>query len=437
MLAYRKWVLSLGIAAVTPGITLAGPFSLFKSDQTSQAAADSQKVAEEVAARLRAEKLSGFDMDIEVIDGTCRLSGRIADAQQKQTATAVASKVPGVRKVDNQLSVLNESPATSPAGRGSGGAIQQTGFLSRKSGGNASGGEQQVANDIASAIGHSGMRGHDINVTFRGGVATLSGRVASPQDVAAMTRLVSQVRGVQQVDNQLMAPGMRPAGPPAGSNQAVAEHIAQALAANQLGGENIEVRFNGGTATLNGSVGHPQMKAYAEYIASSVPGVGTVSNNLQVTGMPAGPQGAGPIQQVGYQQQGGPMMGPGGPMMGPGGPMMAQGGPMMGPGGQMMAPGMHPMMAHGGHGGSHMAYDQPNLPAHSWPTYAAYPNSAAVSYPTEYSASAWPYIGPFYPYPQVPLGWRQVQLEWDDGNWNLNFRPRTDRMFWFFDPKNW
>lgn len=26
-----------------------------------------------------------------------------------------------------------------------------------------------------------------------------------------------------------------------------------------------------------------------------------------------------------------------------------------------------------------------------------------------------PYIGPFYPYPQVPLGWRQVQLDGDDG----------------------
>jgi hypothetical protein len=106
----------------------------------------------------------------------------------------------------------------------------------------------------------------------------------------------------------------------------------------------------------------------------------------------------------------------------------------MGPGG--MGPGAGPH-AHGGGNPSHLAYDLPNLPNHSWPTYAAYPNYAQVSYPKEYSASAWPYIGPFYPYPQVPLGWRQVQLEWDDGAWNLNFRPRTDRWFWFIDPKNW
>ncbi len=44
-----------------------------------------------------------------------------------------------------------------------------------------------------------------------------------------------------------------------------------------------------------------------------------------------------------------------------------------------------------------------------------------VTYPHQYSPTAWPYIGPFYPYPQVPLGWRKVMLEWDDGWWQLDF----------------
>lgn len=82
-------------------------------------------------------------------------------------------------------------------------------------------------------------------------------------------------------------------------------------------------------------------------------------------------------------------------------------------------------------------YDQPNLPNHAWPTYASYPNYAQVAYPKQYSASAYPYIGPFHPYPQVPLGWRKVQLEWDDGYWQLNFRPRTEKWWWFMNPKNW
>ena len=44
----------------------------------------------------------------------------------------------------------------------------------------------------------------------------------------------------------------------------------------------------------------------------------------------------------------------------------------------------------------------------------------------QYSPTAWPYIGPFYPYPQVPLGWRKVTLEWDDGWWFLDFKDCKD-----------
>jgi hypothetical protein len=66
-------------------------------------------------------------------------------------------------------------------------------------------------------------------------------------------------------------------------------------------------------------------------------------------------------------------------------------------------------------------YNQPNLPDYAWPTYANYPNYAQVTYPKAYSPKAWPYIGPFYPYPQVPLGWRKVTLEHSNGWWWLDF----------------
>ncbi len=97
---------------------------------------------------------------------------------------------------------------------------------------------------------------------------------------------------------------------------------------------------------------------------------------------------------------------------------------------QNMTP--EPMMM-GGHSGapvpmSGMAgcapahYDHAQMPNYAWPSYAAYPNYAGVTYPRQYSPTAWPYIGPFYPYPQVPLGWRRVTLEWDDGWWWLDFK---------------
>ncbi|MBT7817566.1 MAG: BON domain-containing protein [Polaribacter sp.] len=461
MLAYRKWVLSLGIAAVTPGIALAGPFPFSKSDQSvpQSAASDNQKLAEEAAANLRAAKFSGFDIELEVQSGVCLLKGKIASQVQKDQATQVISKVPGIRTVNNQLVVLNRSPAApvqqAVASDVTSNPIQQAGFFSRpkqtratktqqrattpqQATGESPQQVQQITQGIAQAIQGSGVRGHDIDLRYKGGVATLLGKAQSPQDVARLTQVISRVPGVRQVNNQLRAPGMNPASQAGGSNQRVAEQIAQALAANRLNGLDIEVRYNAGKATLSGPVPHPQVAMIAHQLAASVPGVLQVDNRLQVVGMPGQPGGfpgtghqGQNVMPVSHQAPGGmhPAMMAAGAMGG-----MAAGAMGMAPGG--MGPGAGPH-AHGAGNPSHMAYDLPNLPNHSWPTYAAYPNYAQVSYPKEYSASAWPYIGPFYPYPQVPMGWRQVQLDWDDGAWNLNFRPRTDRWFWYLNPKNW
>ena len=491
MKAYRKWVLSLGIAAVAPGIALAGPFSIFsKSKPQARPAAtvDNQRLAGEVAKKLRAENLTGFDIEIEVSEGVCLLAGRIKDAEQKQRASVAATQVPGVNRVNNQLELINANPAPAAGAKPRPPAVVQAsqfqptpkeeekggvdlaGFFKPSERQAPAANEQQIANQIAGAIGKSGVRGHDLSVKFKQGVATLSGICRSPQDVARITQVVAQVPGVRQVENQIDIPGMQrslapgpfgsmpsnqaPAmqgqsGAPGTPNQQVAEQIAQALAANHLGGLDIEVRYNSGVATLGGAVKHPQQAAWAAHVAQQVPGVQRVENRLSFAAAP-------PIQQAGYQQfgqPGGPAQGfPGGMPGGhPGQQMSFQGGPGGMPGGypgQQMSfqggpGGMVPPMpgpaagGHGGPGASHLAYDLPNLPNHAWPSYASYPNSAQISYPTEYSASAWPYIGPFYPYPQVPMGWRDVRLQWDDGAWSLAFNSRTDKWFWFLSPKNW
>ena len=68
-----------------------------------------------------------------------------------------------------------------------------------------------------------------------------------------------------------------------------------------------------------------------------------------------------------------------------------------------------------------MQNGQPNLPNYAWPSYAEYPNYSQVAYPKNYEAGAFPYIGPFYPYPEAPLGWRKVTMQWHDGYWWLDF----------------
>jgi hypothetical protein len=59
----------------------------------------------------------------------------------------------------------------------------------------------------------------------------------------------------------------------------------------------------------------------------------------------------------------------------------------------------------------------PPLPPHAWPTYAPYNNYSRVAYPQAYPYNSWPFMGPVYPFPKVPLGWRAIKLEWDDGYW--------------------
>ena len=71
----------------------------------------------------------------------------------------------------------------------------------------------------------------------------------------------------------------------------------------------------------------------------------------------------------------------------------------------------------------------PNLPPYAWPTYAPYNNVSRVAYPQAYPYNAFPFIGPYYPFPKVPLGWRKVTLEWDDGHWYLG-RNSAPQDYW-------
>jgi hypothetical protein len=189
-------------------------------------------------------------------------------------------------------------------------------------------------------------------------------------------------------------------------NQQTAQQVADALERVGLTGYEIEIRFEDGIATLAGEVATAEQLQVARIAASTVEGVSEVRNRLQATG---------PIAQTNFVPQRGAM-------------------PPVSQASMAMMGGMQAMPTSIGGAGN---YSNPQLPKHAWPAYAQYPNSAAVSYPKQYSASAWPYIGPFYPYPQVPMGWREVSLEWDDGHWQLDFEQKKSAWYWLFKPKNW
>ena len=398
MRKYGKWVLTLGLLAATPGLTLAAG-AKSKSDDKPAAESkgtskeENQKLANEVAKAMRNKRIQG-DISIEVKNGVAVLSGSVADAKIKDKATEAVSKVHGIARVENRLQAAPPK-ATAEAAKPA----------------------AESARGVVSA-----------------------NHTAAP----------AKANRVQQVNNEMPAPA---------SNQEVAEQIAAGLTAASLDGYDIQIRFQNGVCLLDGSVGTQAERATAQKVVSSVPGVRSVANRLSCADeaaqrrMPQGPYGQAPGQmgpgQMGpqgqYAQAAPPQAGMypvnyrQGEAPAPGGGAVPGGAPVgampMGPGGQM--PPMPPTYGHPGMGASQAVYNNPSVPDYAWPSYAQYPNSAAVNYPTQYSASAFPYIGPFYPYPQVPLGWRDATLRWDDGQWNLMFRTRTDKWWWYFNPNNW
>jgi hypothetical protein len=214
---------------------------------------------------------------------------------------------------------------------------------------------------------------------------------------------------------------------------AFAQRIAQRLKeSGRLQGYRIGVKYKDGAAWLVGTVSNQQQLEAALAIAEQTPGVDYIVNKLELATPSTIASDSGAVQPVSMQQptpaaQFAPPPVPAAAQQIPA--AVAQRGmplPMGYTGPVQPANYGQPLPAHApGMGGvAPAAYDSPNMPGYAWPSYAAYPNYAALTYPKQYSPSAFPYIGPFYPYPQVPLGWRKVSLEWDDGWWMLDFHER-------------
>lgn len=221
-------------------------------------------------------------------------------------------------------------------------------------------------------------------------------------------------------------------------DQQIADFIKSRLQAEQqqgnLQGFNVDMRVEQGTVWFKGHVAtaDQEMAILKSAQAAGHLGVIQVVDDIEVAqpaapsyssqAIPAAaPETAPGMKQVAFQQPTGrtvPAMPASARMDTPMSSYSAE--PMPINGGYSVGPAPMPAAMSGGQ----MASGSPNLPGYAWPSYAAHPNFGNVSYPQQYSASAWPYIGPFYPYPQVPLGWRKVTLEWDDGFWMLDFHDK-------------
>jgi hypothetical protein len=265
--------------------------------------------------------------------------------------------------------------------------------------------ERAMADQIARNLKDSGqLRNYQIGIKYQDGVVLLGGTVANASQRDTAIRLARQMDGVSRVICQLQF---------AGDTQAAAGQRAP----------NMLNDFNDAPMSSTANRPSPVVHAFADGGFAQAPrGQMASRTNSQGRVSQASTRGNMPLPSPR-------------PAAGSAGPAVRQANAQ----GVYHAAGAYPqgcapgaMGAAGGMGavpvgfvphghGRGPSYDNAMMPGYAWPSYASYPNYAALTYPKQYSPTAWPYIGPFYPYPQVPLAWRKVSLEWDDGWWFLDF----------------
>jgi hypothetical protein len=212
----------------------------------------------------------------------------------------------------------------------------------------------------------------------------------------------------------------RPLAATASLDQQMADRIAATLKGNrQLRQYRVEVSYQAGVAHLSGHVNGQTQHDEVLRTVQGVSGVDRVVDRLElgnvVTVRPA--QNQAPPFPLGPP----PFVPPGAPA-----PFAPQAPPFPPPPGlapRPLAPPLNgppapePTPIYQAPMGPSTNMPPPRMPPNAWPTYAPYNNYSRVAYPTLYPYQSWPFIGPNYPFPKIPPGWRSINLEWNDGSW--------------------
>jgi osmotically-inducible protein OsmY len=384
-----------------------------KELKESQAAAD-RRIGEKITRQLQQAKdggqLKGFGMSVHVDDGYVWLKGRVGSAAQQQMALELARRTDGVRQVINELTI-NES---------------------------ASNIAQNLNRLLQTAETEGTLRGAQLTVKVDGPDVWLTGTINNPEQEQVAVDLARKVPGVRRVIsgvelNQISAASLASPAPTASLLPPVAISAASLNTAQAEPTAGVRFTKQAEEATLVAHASPVAKPSPAEAPVATSPAPTT--SVVPVAMIPA-PGAANTAAAGGYvyynsyptTQASMPMVAMDQTPRPLGLPQMASYAGAMAAAPVVAishATGMMPAQLPGpGYAAVPARYDHPSLPGYAWPTYAAHPNYAAVTYPKQYSPSAWPYIGPFYPYPQVPLGWRKVTLKWDDGWWNLDFKAK-------------
>ena len=450
------------------------------TDLTTSIQVNDDQIARQIENKLKNQQNSGalkhFDLRVNVLNGVVWMKGFVANPDQQSLAVDLATQVPGVKQVVNQIEISHQLSVTSDNSNVPTTPSGEIHPLERNDEKIA----QQIENKLKANQKNGLLKHFDLRARVKDGIVWMNGFVASPEhrDVAVDT--ANQVQGVNKVVNEIELSGdlvtnsKNPTIPVAAaipdksvkttriktSDSGLASFPRQAAATKTPPAE--EKNLQSPVAASAPPVAPasqtapttPPAATVAPPAVTATPPASTVAPPA-VTATPPAATAALPAARVATPvgivakttekprvtttRQSTPITQAAGQQNPPVRLAAAQQAPVA------FAPARTLLARHGARKASFIRnegrpiatnipgvdaaavparFDHANLPNYAWPSYASYPNYAALAYPQQYSATAWPYIGPFYPYPQVPMGWRKVTLEWDDGWWYLDYQSK-------------
>jgi osmotically-inducible protein OsmY len=142
-----------------------------------------------------------------------------------------------------------------------------------------------VSDSIRKSLDQSGLKDVSVSQDRDKGVVTLGGHVAADADKAQAESIANSIAAGQVVADQIavMPPGGESAAKDVNSDldKGIVNNLHAALIQNKLQ-KVVKYDVKNGVVTLNGEVNSQSKRGLAEQIASSVPNVKQVVNDLQI-----------------------------------------------------------------------------------------------------------------------------------------------------------
>ena len=171
-------------AAALPGVTSVDNRIVIEGDQPAESS-DTWISMKVKAALLYRRNVSGTKTEVYVKDGVVTLKGVAANQAQKDLTTEYAKDIDGVKGVENEIVV---SASLETRGETTGEKIDDASITAEVKG---------------SLLSHRSTSMLSTKVTTNDGVVTVSGQARNDAEKALVTKLVTDINGVQSVVNNM------------------------------------------------------------------------------------------------------------------------------------------------------------------------------------------------------------------------------------------